>query len=395
MVESETEELPSRWTPTSSTRTRITTAKFLPCLLTFLALTALHIGIENSAFTFTDRREVMADRNMEDDINTHKNEVSKELPGQLVPGADDFTDLVRSEVKTLKRSDFPPEPPSPYELRYPGLIRPHWAKKPWFFQQPIPDDKRLCFVHIGKTAGSTVGCYLGFQLHCEGEMKYPMGLLPKYTSHTTHNGVNDCPVDSAYYLFVVRNPLERLRSAYVYDRPETDMGETLLYRDCPFYFLNDLAEQGLTEGGNASAVCKQRAYNAVRGLEIFGYHLHFNYRYYTNEALGDDRSKKAVLIRNEHLKADWDSIEALLGGKPGGVVFPVHNKAQNKESGDDYLSDRSRHLLCHALCDEIQVYKSLLERAVNLTPEQVLTSMQELSVSCPNEAAATSCPDTL
>jgi hypothetical protein len=315
----------------------------------------------------------------------------------LVPGTVGANGT-EDEVKTLRRSASPPESPSPYEIRYPGYKRPEWASKPFFFQLTVPDDMRLCFVHVGKTAGSTIGCHLGFQLHCGGKMKYPLGLLPKYTTHTFHNGVNDCPDDTAYYLFVVRNPLERLRSAYAYDRPGTTHGQRLLYQDCPFFYLNDLVEQGLATRGNASAVCRQRAYNAVRGLERFGRHLYFNYHYYTNETLTDDigssrRRKQVVVVRNEHLQEDWVSIEAILGGNTGsGPVFPTHNKGQNKEPGDIYLPDESRLLLCHALCEDIQVYKSLLRRAANLTPEQVATSLQELSMSCPTEAVAKSCP---
>jgi hypothetical protein len=371
---------------------RVATINFLQCLLAslslvvLLALSAQNVSFRRRGFTVRD-----------DEIDTRTNvEPEEKSPDPLVLGPVDVNATSQSEDKVfLRRSDFPPEPPSPYEIRFPGWKRPEWASKPRFFQQqPIPEDKRLCFVHIGKTAGSTVGCALGFQLHCDGSAKYPMGLLPKYTSHTNHNEVNDCPDDVAYYLFVVRDPLERLRSAYVYDRPGTFRQQPLLYRDC-FYFLNDLAEQGLAKSGNASAVCKERAYNAVHGMERrFGRHLFFNYEYYTKQALGDDRSKQVVVIRNPHLQEDWNSIESLLGGSPRTAAFPVRNKGQNKESGDDYMSEMSRVLLCNALCEEIQLYKSLLERAVNLMPMQVATSLQELSLSCPNEAAAASCPDS-
>ena len=41
---------------------------------------------------------------------------------------------------------------------------PHWLGKYSFMPRPeeIADEDRICFVHVGKTAGSTMACELGF-----------------------------------------------------------------------------------------------------------------------------------------------------------------------------------------------------------------------------------------
>eukprot|EP00956_Cyclotella_meneghiniana_P044087 scaffold301518_cov109-Cyclotella_meneghiniana.AAC.2 len=125
----------------------------------------------------------------------------------------------------------------PFHVIWPHETLPQWAIKspPSTLYPPpytIPASKRVCLVHVGKTAGSTVGCRLGFNLHCERDRTVAPGLLPRYTTHMFHTNVYDCPDDdtanvdgdsdstTGYYLFVVRNPLTRIQSAFSYDKPK-------------------------------------------------------------------------------------------------------------------------------------------------------------------------------
>jgi len=332
------------------------------------------------------------------------------VPGQiwpLAPGSEDGSAAGREGTehsangvnKILSESDFPPAPPSPYEKRWPRYKLPNWATKPFFLRADVPADKKVCFVHVGKTAGSSLGCYLGFQLHCSSKLKIARGLLPKYTTNVFHNGVNDCPDDAAYFLFALRNPLERIKSWFVYDRPDPLVkvkgdhafeGKKLLYLDCPFKTLNDLAELGLRDSGNATKACKGRAHAAIQGTERFGYHAFFNYGYYY---LPTPKNAKIMVARTEYLVEDWNSIEAILGGRSD-LMDDFHKKnVKQKSDADKYLSDESRSLLCEALCSEIQVYKMLLRKAVNLDSAQVQMSQDELHASCPVQVRAESCPN--
>jgi hypothetical protein len=293
---------------------------------------------------------------------------------------------------------------SPYEKRWPGWHLPRWAKKKNLASfTNVPMDKRTCFVHVGKTGGSTLGCSLGFQLHCshhEEEQIVSKGVLYNYTTNTFHTDVNDCPDDTAYFLFTLRHPLERARSGYNYDRPDPDhergrdKTSRLLSLECPFPTFNDFAEKGLSETGTASDRCKRRAKLAIQGTEAFGMHLYLNYRYYTNETLTDE-GKQVLVIRTEHMEDDWNSAEEVLGGQPKAVTFPHHNQANSKAPRDSFLSKNAQELLCRALCNEIQVYKRLLHKALNLNVEQVEESLVELAASCPVETHATSCPELL
>jgi len=212
-------------------------------------------------------------------------------------------------VYIYREEDFEPEPLSPYELRYHNQYRlPDWAKKQFFFRTSLKDgdnastavSSQVCFVHVGKAAGSTVGCALGFKLHCDDEMRYPGGLLPRYTTHTNHNGVNDCWDDMGYYMFSLRDPLQRIQSWFAYEKPGGGSNNDWrnhnrqdLFVDCPFPHLNDLAEIGLTpeEDGRYDQriailkasnitqfnVCRKRAQQAITGEARFGYHAYFKY----------------------------------------------------------------------------------------------------------------------
>ena len=290
---------------------------------------------------------------------------------------------------------------SPYEIRWPGYALSRWARKTdeTTARQLPPDDKSICFVHIGKTGGSSLGCSLGFNLHCpkDPEERYiPPGLLPLYTSNTVHIDVNDCPDNMPYYLFPLRDPLERIESAYLYDRrsieehENDDYGQGSLYMECPFYTLNDLAIRGLAKNGNAPDYCKRRAYNAIRGTERHGYHLYYNHRYFLELTKALD--SKILVIRTNHMEDDWNVAELVVGGKAKVVThFPQANKggSSTKLFDDNHLTPQARAVLCEALCEEIQWYKRIIENAVNLSPDEKARSLQE--ISCPVQARAKKC----
>jgi hypothetical protein len=281
--------------------------------------------------------------------------------------------------KTVSASDFPPRPKSFYEKRW-HLRLPDWASKPFFFNRN--QSKRVCFVHVGKAAGSSLGCSLGFQLHCNREMKYPLGILPKLTTNVIHNDVTDCDGDMDLYLYSMRDPLERMRSWYVYDKYKLGM----LRYECKFRTLNDLAEMGLTK--KSSDLCNARAKRAQLGLEKFGKHGYYNYRFYRNQV---PSNATIAVIRAEHMLEDWNSLEMLLGSAYRVKQLPERNT--NKQGYDEkFLTEEAKRLICEQLCDEIQVYKDLLFRAANLNATDVEQSLEELRKSCPREADLPACP---
>ena len=290
---------------------------------------------------------------------------------------------------------------SPYEQIWVNSFLPGWAKKKSQFrdiEDTIPPEQRICYVHVGKAGGSSVGCALGFNLHCSNSTQAPLGgLLPVRSTRMFHADTYDCHDDSAYFLFVVRNPVERLKSAFLYERPTSEAAlkrqfpeyyerRKNLYLDCPsFGIMEQFVQDGLTSDGRAPDVCKFRATTAVRGDQHFSCHMYFNYQFHL-EGIPEDAS--ILTIRNEHLVQDWNGVELYIGGARG-IIPPeranetigVVNKSK-KDGKDKELSEESTRIVCRQLCNEIVNYKKILRRSLNLNYLEVEGSIDELRETC-------------
>jgi hypothetical protein len=287
---------------------------------------------------------------------------------------------------------------SPYEIRWPGDHLFDFATKAgsgsW---REVPKGKHICFVSVGKAAGSSVSGLLGFQLHGPDVYFIPSGVLPHYTTHIFHGSVNNCADDTPYYLFTLRHPLMRAQSAFAYDRDKYDTDFATIYKDCGFKTLNMLAAEGLADDGRAPDHCKRLAYELIRGSGyMYSYHLFSNYHYYLNITFSQARHQKdskILAIRSEHMEDDWNTAERAVGSdKHVNVDLNVPRlNVHAKDARDTHLSEKSQVLLCDALCEEIQVYKRLLREAVNLNKHDYAQSIAELHESCPLQASSDSC----
>lgn len=86
-----------------------------------------------------------------------------------------------------------------------------------------------------------------------------------------------------------------------------------------------------------------------------------------------------------HIEEDWKRVDILLGGE-GTVPSKMHmNDATDKKIPvyNKTISEEGHLNLCRALCHEIQVYKQVLSKAINLNEVDVLESLQELN--CPDD----------
>ena len=148
---------------------------------------------------------------------------------------------------------------SPYELNWPDWDLPAWAEKKEEAKYKVSADEEICFVHVGKTAGSTIGCLLGFSLHCQ-DTKPVEGILVERTTHIFHGDVYDCRDDSSYFLFVVRDPIERARSAFNYDRPK--FGQ---FYHCPFFEFEHFVEVLSGNADTSDLRCRSIGQDAIIG----------------------------------------------------------------------------------------------------------------------------------
>jgi len=154
---------------------------------------------------------------------------------------------------------------------------PRWMDRYPFLPavEDVPDDQRICFVHVGKTGGSTMACQLGFQFPvCHDRMRVLPGNLPLHTTNIMHTHYDTCERENiGLYLFTLRDPVSRMQSWFTYERPYNE--SVLDYRfkkplfvDCKFNTLNELGgSRGL--GGKGRNMCSKMAWWAVQGIVGF------------------------------------------------------------------------------------------------------------------------------
>lgn len=137
----------------------------------------------------------------------------------------------------------------------------------------VSDEHRICFVHVGKTAGSTMACYLGFQYPvCKNRMYKLPGRLPQWTTNLMHTHYDNCQYEHInLFLFTLRDPVARMQSWFRYEYPKEDdssASKGVLFVDCGFRSLEELAgPRGL--GAMGRTLCSRRAWWAIRGTVGF------------------------------------------------------------------------------------------------------------------------------
>jgi len=291
-----------------------------------------------------------------------------------------------------------------WERQYLGI--PQWVQRYPFLPtaKDVPEDKRVCFVHIGKTAGRTLRHFLGFAGTFHGSRQnhtitLPPGNLPLYTTNMIHVEMNTCFREKiGVYLFTVRDPLHRLMSWFTYERPTDQESQKNLkikkplYIDCGFQSINELGEK-MSEGD--ATECSRVAWKAVTGSQGYKKHNRMGYGYHWRK-IPSNKDVRIAVIRTEHIVEDWFSVErvSLQSDIPANTTFsfgkPKNQSSKTKQ--DKYLSKMAQQNLCKGLCEEIQIYKMILRKAENLSPEDVATSIEELAQNCPVQAAAEDCP---
>eukprot|EP00554_Chaetoceros_debilis_P007731 CAMPEP_0194077440 /NCGR_PEP_ID=MMETSP0149-20130528/4063_1 /TAXON_ID=122233 /ORGANISM="Chaetoceros debilis, Strain MM31A-1" /LENGTH=409 /DNA_ID=CAMNT_0038758463 /DNA_START=644 /DNA_END=1873 /DNA_ORIENTATION=- len=133
----------------------------------------------------------------------------------------------------------------------------------------------------------------------------------------------------------------------------------------------------------------------------------------STSASASRRNITIYAIRTEHLEEDWGVIDRMLGGDNSDVKKPLRKNSWGKQGGtgtgtgtgkssssskvadvdmdmvhgvpNKTLSYAGRLNLCHALCNEIQIYKQLLHLAINIDHHRENESLDELIATCPDE----------
>ena len=297
-------------------------------------------------------------------------------------------------------------------------------------------DFPLCFVHVGKTAGSSISCGLGLMYaDCEGMPRQP----PLLHTDFFHMKKNNClRFDGklpriATFLMTIRNPLMRIRSWFnfekeilptrrnkqVQDRLRWKRG--MLFRDCYDNFVDlvvnglDLSQSSMNINNGTynilterptNMTCRERAWAAILGVREFSYHEWYNYEHYWEGIKGflsKNMTPSLLVLRTEHLLDDWSQLskEKLFRqvnkGNPSSAVgnssvpsnvttTSFETRSSRKSTAAATTIDNSNRFwlnLCQAMCPEIKIYKQILGRANNINTSQFSESISEIQVLCP------------
>ena len=144
--------------------------------------------------------------------------------------------------------------------------------------------------------------------------------------------------------------------------------------------LNDLTKVGATiDSRNCTLLAKAIVSNRYPS----GYHFYYDTKFVVAKV---PVKSPLLVIRNEFLWHDWQSANQYLGQETVSI-FPALNvrdfSNQTRAVTKD-LSNEGRKNLCQALEAEYEAYRKLIQRAVNLSPEEKAASFQLAERSCPD-----------
>jgi hypothetical protein len=189
-------------------------------------------------------------------------------------------------------------------------------------------------------------------------------------------------------LFTVRNPIDRIVSAFNYHHHELFQGEkpkplkeyprekkisARIYTQC-FHSVEELArEVSGTNNSTRHPKCRGLGRALLQGMVQPVSHFYYNYGYYAH-TVWYNRSKAVAVLRTESLWNDVARIEYLLGGNPEPFLAPeaqlkaTHgSETYHLQSG---LTAEGSIAICCTVHQELQVYHDLILYAVNLNASE-------------------------
>lgn len=136
---------------------------------------------------------------------------------------------------------------------------------------------------------------------------------------------------------------------------------------------------------NVSLDCGEICRDVVWGRSEFVHHARWGYQAFLSP-LPQDR--EVFVIRTNYLWNDWVQVNNLLGSTYD-VPVPSREDAERVINARGRLpvrnnvSEEGKMILCKYLKEEIRIYIDLLNRAVNLSDEDVRVTLEDLQRNCP------------
>eukprot|EP00977_Amphora_coffeiformis_P015420 scaffold4510_cov183-Amphora_coffeaeformis.AAC.105 len=229
------------------------------------------------------------------------------------------------------------------------------------------------------------------------ESKYGQALLARFhmqaggLSADNRQFLTDNHDGANLVVFAVRDPIDRLVSAYYYhqsqrDRHKKDKAQNIPVFQCYASSMDDLL-RGL-EQQHVQPHCNDLAVQLVTGhLQAKSLqHFYYNYQYYARMTWTDRARQNIAVIRTEHQWEDVARLETLLGGDGQyfltDTVHYTHGSETYKKDTHKDENSNSHRSLCCVIHKELLVYHDLIVAAVNLYPDEKEDAIQSLQRKC-------------
>ena len=200
------------------------------------------------------------------------------------------------------------------------------------------------------------------------------------------------------FLFSVRDPIDRLLSAFNFHRHQLKVGwrpnkwNKYFYQECfPETDMNAFVVGLRYQGENKTLKdCKIFASNVLAGRSggsrkshSVGPHFHWNYGYYANSTIGQRPNHSVAVVRTEHLWEDTIHLDKLVGGS-GNFSFEGYKFSHGSEKWKEnsILSPANAQYLCCQIYEEMIVYQDLILKSFNLNQHQKLETMRNTLKRC-------------
>ena len=297
-------------------------------------------------------------------------------------------------------------------------------------------NRRIAFLHIGKTGGSTIsihlrnGCKKNTNLHhkCQFRGTENWTINETIASYRTEEYFHMQYIPPEKYttiLTTVRNPITRFLSAFAFHHPMSKPSmskQRMLNKQSQTYTcfpsISHLLKAAM---GRKNFTKTLNPINCTKAAQIaFGLdptyttnqqmsrenhpwfnHMTFDYRQYYKSM---PPNKELLVMRTEHLHDDWVKVNHLLSPDreqwwtntqqlknetytkewPDVPPFAGTKRARDKQEPYRWKthSKQEREWLCHLLYDEIRIYFMIIMRAVNLDDDDLKEAVYDVQKSC-------------
>jgi hypothetical protein len=287
------------------------------------------------------------------------------------------------------------------ELQDEALVKLHNNNKNRYQYQ------NMLFIHVGKSGGATLRGILKIQCtlmidarknkskgqRCLSQLEPESRLsqVVKFLVHCTTDPAPKGHEDADSFLFILRHPVDRAISWYNYVNPANCKPGKATEASCrvkkeitakpngqasKFFACFPQIEDwvlALRQDSNVSS-CSGLAWKVAKGdmprKERFSGHMYYNVRSYASRTTLRHPEKPVFVVRTEHLWQDTIDMDLSLGGNG---TFGEKEGSKETHVSETVATPRKSRLLvediktlCCRLIDEMDVYRELVLRAVNL-----------------------------